>query len=229
MAKAKSGWVKCELCGAKMRAEKLDAHNRRVHPKGARTSEERRRIEGRRRKVRGTAKWLIAAIIIVVVIFVAYVVLSTSDIRGVNVGDKPPNFTLTDTHGLEWTMDDFLGEKPIFMDFMQIGCGHCLNTAKALGALEEKYSGQIEIVISLSSNANSMSDVRDWAATNDINLTVLFDKDGKVFDVYKIPTSIAPYGSFPTTYVINKEGKVHHKSIGAKDQDHVEKLIKEVV
>lgn len=229
MAKAKKGWIKCDICGAKMRAEKLASHMRRVHPKGAKTTEERRKYEERRRTIGNTGKILVVTAIIVAVIVVVYFVWISADPRGVNVGDTPPNFVLMDQDGFEWVLDDHLGDKPIVLDFMSTTCGFCQHTAGELNKIYDDYQDQVFVIIIISGGAKSVSDVREWAIENAVQSPVLFDKDDVAFNDYKIPTATAPYGSFPTTYFIDKEGKVYDKSMGDKSYEDVEKIILELI
>lgn len=45
-------WVTCEICGDRMKADRLDAHVDEVHPGGATSPEERQRIEQRKQRRR---------------------------------------------------------------------------------------------------------------------------------------------------------------------------------
>ena len=199
--KVNAGWTKCSLCGARLKADKLDGHMKAVHPQGVKTREERARIVGRRKKASGTAKWVAIGAIIVVIILISYYAITHIDIRGSDVGNKPYNFTLTATDGNKDTLDDHLGSKPVFLGFLSTQCIHCQHMAPIIERLYVNYSDKVDFIVVISYGASTMSDVQTFANDYGLQCTVLYDKDGKVYDTYGL-------GGYPTLYIINKSGKI---------------------
>jgi peroxiredoxin len=205
-----------------MRSEKLSGHMKRVHPKGAKTNEERQIYEERRRMASGTAKWVVVAVIVVAIIIVAYFVITAVDIRGTNVGDKPPSFTLTDQGGFEYNLEDSLGKRPILLDFMSTTCSHCEAMSPIIENIHNTHGDKMDVLIIISNNEAKRSDVQTWVSENSITLPVLHDKGGEVFDQYDLTY-------FPSTFLIDKDGKIHWKDIGEHTQEELEKKIDEVL
>lgn len=201
------GWTTCPLCHTRLKASKLEGHMKNVHPKGVTTREARAEIVGRRQSASGAAKWIAVAAIIVVIILISYYAISSLDIRGASVGNKPYNFTLDATDGTTYSLDDHLGSTPILMGFMSSTCPHCAKMADVFHDVYVNYSNKLEMVILVSNaedvnlNPTTMSEVKTWAQDHNLQFSVLFDKDGKYFDKYG-------NSFYPTMYIVNKSGKI---------------------
>lgn len=215
MATPKSGWTTCPICNTRLKAEKLDGHIKHVHPKGVNTREERAKIVGQRKKASTATKWLVAAIIVVAIVFMIYFAYIHIDIRGNNVGSKPYNFTLVSNDGTKYTLDDFLGDKPILMGLMSSECVHCGKMAGVFHNIYVNYSDRVEIVILISNDPLSnpplagqpltMSMVKAWANEHDLQFSVLFDQHQTVYNKY---TSDLAQPFYPSMFIINKHGKI---------------------
>jgi len=195
------GWTTCPICKSRLRANILKGHLKNVHPKGVKSREERTRIVVRRRRASGAAKWIAIGAVLVVVLLVSYYAIIHIDVRGSNVGQKPYNFTLTATDGAKDSLDDHLGSTPIFLGFLSTVCPHCQRMSPIIERLYVNYSDKVVFIIVISYGASTMSDVQTFANYYGLQCTVLYDKDGKVFDKYGL-------GGFPTFCVVNKSGKI---------------------
>jgi len=54
-----------------------------------------------------------------------------------------PPFSLPDLDGRTRTLNEFLGTKPIVLEFMSLGCPHCRDMAPVLTRLHEVYGGRV--------------------------------------------------------------------------------------
>ena len=174
---------------------------RSVHPKGVKTREARAKIVGRRQTASGAAKWAAIGAIIIVLVLVSYYAITHVDIRGSNLGDKPYNFTLTGTDGNKDTLDDHLGSKPVFLGFLSTDCIHCQRMSPIIERLYVNYSDKVAFIVVISYGTSSMSDVQAFANEYGLQCTVLYDKDGKVYDRYGL-------SGYPTLFIVNKTGKI---------------------
>ena len=211
MGTPKTGWTTCPICNTRLKAEKLDGHIKHVHPKGVKTREERAKIVGRRKKASAATKWLVAAIIVVAVVFMIYFAYTHIDIRGNNVGSKPYKFTLVSTDGPTYSLDDHLGDTPILLGLMSSECLHCGKMADVFHSIYVNYSDRVEIVILISNDPLStgqpltMSMVKAFANEHDLQFSVLFDQHQTVYNKY---TSDLLQPFYPTMCRINKQGKI---------------------
>lgn len=128
--------------------------------------------------------------------------------KGIGVGDKAPDFTLSSGTGEEVSLHDRIGEKAVVLYFYPkdetSGC-----TAEAC-AFRDSYEAFTDLgadVIGVSSD--SAEKHASFASNHKLPFTLLSDKGGKVRKLYGVPTTL---GVLPgrVTYVIDREGTVRH-------------------
>jgi thiol-disulfide isomerase/thioredoxin len=54
-----------------------------------------------------------------------------------------PSFSLPDLDGRTRTLNEFLGAKPVVLEFMSIDCPHCRDMAPVLTRLHERYGSRV--------------------------------------------------------------------------------------
>ena len=79
--------------------------------------------------------------------------------------------------------------------------------APILSRLYEKYKGEIEVYAVNLTSGDSIKGAQAFANKYKFSFPVLLDMEGKVGDLYQIQ-------AIPTTYFINEQGVVIHRSIG---------------
>ena len=143
----------------------------------------------------------------------------------VRVGDKAPDFTLPDQTGTMISLKDFLENKIVVLyfypkDFTR-GC-----TAEAC-AFRDSYDVFVEggaQVIGISSQ--SVDSHKKFAILNKLPFVLLSDENGKVRQLYGVPSTL---GFLPgrVTYIIDKKGTVRHIfSSQLNTTKHIEETIK---
>lgn len=115
------------------------------------------------------------------------------------VGDPAPDFALPNlaTDKME-RLRDYLG-KPVFMFFIQSACYSCLQEAKALKGLKEKYPDLQVLAIGVDLLGKPM--LVSWAAHNKINYPVLLDP------IFSVPEKYG-FSFTPSSVLIDAEGKI---------------------
>lgn len=107
--------------------------------------------------------------------------------------------------------------KLVLMDFFYKNCGPCLLALPGLQALHEKYKGKIHIIGV--NPYDKKHDVKEFLAKRGITYTILLGaKD--VATTYNV-------SSYPTIYLINKDGRVIYTKVGFKED--FEKELEEVI
>lgn len=148
----------------------------------------------------------------------------------VKVGDKAPDFTLPDQTGAMVSLKDFVGSKIIVLYFypkdFSRGC-----TAEAC-AFRDSYDTFVEAgaqVIGISSQ--SVDSHNKFAILNKLPFILLSDEDGKVRQLYGVPSTL---GFLPgrVTYIVDKKGTIRHIfSSQLNPEKHMEealKIVKEI-
>ncbi|MBF0499722.1 MAG: redoxin domain-containing protein [Candidatus Riflebacteria bacterium] len=126
------------------------------------------------------------------------------------IGDPAPDFTLPNlaTDKME-SLKDYLG-KPIVLFFIQSACYSCLQEAKALKALKDKYPAIEVIAIGVDLLGKPM--LVTWAAHNNVNYPVLLDP------IFSVPEKYG-FSFTPSSVVIDKAGKIAMTHSGYRAQD----------
>jgi thioredoxin-dependent peroxiredoxin len=128
--------------------------------------------------------------------------------RGVQVGDKAPDFTLPSQSGDQVRLSDRIGDRVIVLYFYpRDNTSGCTAEACAFRDSHEVFTEAGAEVIGISSD--SVARHSAFAARHNLPFTLLSDQGGKVRKSYGVP---AVLGVLPgrVTYVIDRTGTVRH-------------------
>ena len=144
------------------------------------------------------------------------------ELEGKGVGEMAPDFTLKNTKGKGVSLKSLRG-KWVVLDFWATWCGPCKASMPHLKEYYKKYAGKLEIV-----GIVNASKEEDWK-------TMVKDMDLKWINVInpqentanKDLTNIYGITAFPTYIIIDKEGKIYKKFVGAKQElyDELDKIL----
>jgi thiol-disulfide isomerase/thioredoxin len=132
-----------------------------------------------------------------------------------------PDFTLEDMDGESYKLHDYRG-KVVLVNFWATWCPPCRKEMPALEALYKKLGGDSFAVLAV----NQWEDPDHvFAYTGELNVfptfPILFDPESKVSADYGVK-------GLPTSFLIDKKGRLAYRAVGGRDFDHpeVEKLIR---
>lgn len=144
---------------------------------------------------------------------------------------QAPAFTLKDTSGKKVSLSDYKG-KAVVVDFWATWCAPCKIEIPWLEKLRDQYASQGLEVLGISEDDLDQDDqkallkekkeITDSAMKLGINYPVLFDEK-KVAE---------PYGgvdALPTTFYVDRNGKVVAATIGLVDREEIEANIKKAL
>jgi thiol-disulfide isomerase/thioredoxin len=116
------------------------------------------------------------------------------------VGNKVPDFTLTDIDGKSFTLSSLRG-KYVIIDFWGSWCAPCIAGMPKMKSIYEKYKAKLEIV-GIACNEQSIDTWRNAVKQHELPwINVINDKSSAVDVMYGIM-------AYPTKIVINHEGIV---------------------
>ena len=141
-------------------------------------------------------------------------------LAAVEKGDKAPNFKLRNLFtGKAQSLKQFRG-KVVYLDFWASWCGPCRQSLPLLNKLrgELRRSGFEVVAVNLDENTKN---AKRFLRKFPVNYPVLLDPKGKVADRYELP-------GMPTSFLIDKRGKVRVVHIGFKPKD-INKIRKQVI
>jgi peroxiredoxin Q/BCP len=128
--------------------------------------------------------------------------------RGIQVGDKAPDFTLPSQSGEPVRLHDRLGERVVVLYFYpKDNTSGCTAEACAFRDSYETFTDAGAEVIGVSSD--SADKHAAFAGRHNLPFTLVADKGGRVRKSYGVPTVL---GVLPgrVTYVIDRTGTVRH-------------------
>lgn len=141
---------------------------------------------------------------------------------GGEVGNEAPDFELERVEGGTLVLSSLRG-KTVILDFWDTWCPPCRKALPDLQELSETYADDL-VVVGLAMAQEGEEKVR--AFTRERGLTfemVLFDQD---------PALIQAFGgiqSIPTTFLIDSEGIIRHRWIGAAPKAAYEAQVKKII
>ena len=122
------------------------------------------------------------------------------------VENSAPDFALKDLGGKTITLEQFIGEKIVIMEFWATWCGPCRMTMAAVHNVREKYRDKGVVVLSIDQGEDTQK-VKTYVESKGLKLHVLLDSDSEVSRMYGV-------SGIPTLFVIDKEGVVKARVVG---------------
>ena len=142
-----------------------------------------------------------------------------------------PAFTLMDMGGTTHTLSDYKG-KVVFLNFWATWCGPCQGEIPDIQALYEEYGYNKEDVVilgvanpSTATNRNidgTVMELGQFVQSRNMTYPVLMDLTGDVFAMYGV-------NSYPTTFMIAKDGSVYGYISGALTKDMMISIIEQTL
>jgi cytochrome c biogenesis protein CcmG/thiol:disulfide interchange protein DsbE len=132
------------------------------------------------------------------------------------IGSQAADFELTDLSGKKVRLSDFKGHVMI-VDFWAPWCGPCVAEIPDFVKLQSKYRAQKFTILGLTVNSDETS-VRKFAEDHDVNYPLLLEAD----ETTKIYGGVL---GIPTTFVVDRQGKIVKKFIGAMSPETFEEAI----
>jgi thiol-disulfide isomerase/thioredoxin/tetratricopeptide (TPR) repeat protein len=114
-------------------------------------------------------------------------------------------FTLPDLEG-KTVVSDTLSSRYVVVNFWGMWCGPCVAEMPELQQFYDKFRGDKSVSVFTISNDKDLQELKDWMAKRKLTIPTLFD-DGYVANTAQIHT-------FPTTWFIDREGKLQFRAVG---------------
>lgn len=139
-----------------------------------------------------------------------------------------PYFSLTDQFGNTHSLEDYQG-KTIFLNFWATWCPPCKAEMPDIQKLYERYDREGDdalIVLGVAApnfgQEKSESEITAFLEENGYSYPVLMDTEGALFAEYGIY-------SYPTTFMIDREGKVFGYVSGMLTEDMMESIVQQTM
>jgi len=142
-------------------------------------------------------------------------------LKGDGIGAIAPDFTLATLDGKKVKLSDYRG-KAVLLNFWATWCGPCKVEIPWFMDLEKQYGPQGLVVVGVAMDDDGKAPVTKFAQEMKIDYTVLLGNDD-VADQY------GGVEGLPTTFYLDRNGKIVKKVAGLVSHSEIEDGIKEAL
>ncbi len=146
---------------------------------------------------------------------------SSGAATGVLVGQCAPDFTLDDISGRSVSLSSYLGH-PVLLHFWAVACTSCRAEFPDFSRAVSTYTPKGLKVVAVDAWGESAHMVADWQGINHLQATMLVDPS------VGVPQQYNGTGT-PTTYFIDRNGRIAAKNTGQSTYDYFQQNISHIV
>jgi thiol-disulfide isomerase/thioredoxin len=132
-----------------------------------------------------------------------------------------PAWNLKDPDGHPVSSDQFKGKVVVF-DFWATWCGPCRSEIPGYVDLQKKYGGAGLVIIGAAVQEPSAEEVKKFVRQYGVSYQIVMADDA-------IQTAFGGIDAIPTTYLIDRDGNIRDKKVGAVETAEYEKRVQAVL
>lgn len=134
-------------------------------------------------------------------------------VEGVEVGDRLPAYSAPNLSGQDVSIEDHFGEV-VLVNVWATWCGPCLVEMPSIQSSYERFRGRGFTVLAVSVDAGPghRGEVSEFVSKHGLAFPVLLDPENRISRMLRIL-------GVPETFVLNREGCIVKRVIGAADWD----------
>lgn len=129
-----------------------------------------------------------------------------------------PEFSLATVDGRTVTLAELKG-KTVVVDFWATWCGPCVAEIPGYVELQKKYADAGLVIVGVSLDRKGPKVVTEFMAKHGMTYAVGID-DGALAEAF------GGVDAIPTTFLIDREGRIRHRKVGAMPPAEYEKLVR---
>ncbi len=146
----------------------------------------------------------------------------TMAVENALMGKAAPDFVLTTTENKKLKLSDYKG-KVVIVDFWATWCAPCRRGIPDLVSLKSEFKNKDLEIIGISvDQENTLSSIKPFIKENKINYPIVYGNMDVVAAYGNIP-------SIPTSFIVDKEGKIAASYVGLVDKEVYLKQIKKLL
>jgi len=162
--------------------------------------------------------WKMVALLVALFVVAALAGCSTPTSGGAS---DVPQFSFSSLEGKTVAMKD-LTNKVVIVDFWATWCAPCREEIPHLNELYSELKGKGLEIVGISMDTDGTDNVKDFAREFRIQYPIVMGDE-------KVAESFGGIIGMPTTFIIDRKGKVAKKYIGLPPAEDMKKIVKELV
>ena len=131
-------------------------------------------------------------------------IIKEKEMVGASLWNKPPYFTLASTGGEPFHLYDSIGEKTILITFLSVRDTFIRQVIEVMKSVYSRYKREDIEIVRIAVN-NTSEEITQFKKDYYVNFPILVDEQGAVAKLFGV-------SELPTTFVINKKGKIRYVS-----------------
>jgi len=137
--------------------------------------------------------------------------LAQEEDTGIAVGATAPAVTVRDLDGKPVDLAQYIGKKPVLVEFWATWCPICKALLPKMEAAQRRYGDKVQFLVVAVAVNESQNSVRRHLSQHPMPFTFLWDADGAAVRAFQAPS---------TSYIVvlDANGKVVYTGVG-EDQD----------
>jgi peroxiredoxin len=140
--------------------------------------------------------------------------------RPLQIGESIPAYSLPDAAGDPMNIPAVLKGRVVLIHFWADWCSACLKELAASKGLVEHYGSEQLAILAINLKQRPQV-VAPWFERLALNYPVLFDSDGSMATAFGVI-------ALPSSYLIDREGRLQRRIIGEMPPDQLEQLVKQM-
>lgn len=136
----------------------------------------------------------------------------------VKIGAPAPDFTLRDLEGRALSLKSLRG-KVVILTFWATWCPACRSELPSLDAVNRRLGPQGAVVLGIN-GGEPTARVKSFMTTGHLDFPVVMDESGDIHAMYQVR-------QYPTTFIIDRQGRLVDRHIGLRDwnaPEHIQAL-----
>lgn len=131
-----------------------------------------------------------------------------------------PAVTMRTLDGSELALADLKG-KVVVVDFWATWCAPCVDEIPGYVALQKEH-GEKLVIIGVSVDRRGAEHVRQFAAKHGMNYPIVMGDE-------QLAEAFGGFQAIPTTFLIDREGRIRHRKVGAWSHEDYARLVARVL
>ena len=145
--------------------------------------------------------------------------IAKSDGEGLDKGQKAPDFELSTLDGETVKLSDFRGKK-VLLNFWATWCPPCRKEMPDMEKLHNNTDVKI-LAVNLTGTESGLDEVKSFIDKLELTFTVPLDEESEIANQYEVV-------AYPTTYMIDSNGRIQYKSFGALTYERMKQEVEKM-